>query len=274
MVQKNNRLDSATEAHGVSTDDLEESADDGCLLLANGKKVPLISSAVSEELSVNGQCMPVSEGRVRNSGVRVLRDTKCSEVIVKQKFILDTQYTGRYGLMQVVDNTVRRIPMATVHIESPYLTREVSALSPPDAVYDVIVGNVPGARTADNSDSEWHMAKVVTTRSGAKRVGDATPLNVRPVEIGSRSTETRLWKCKVRMSRYRSVTKRPISRRRIYKKLIVLSQRSNPLSSVQASPCQQCKPIQQVVVQEQLQKQVMELQHESNGETLGHSEDS
>ena len=118
----------------MSTGDLEESTDDGCLLLANGKKVSLISSAVSEELSVNGQRMPVSEGTIGTSGGgggrgRVLRDTGCSEVIVKQKFILDTQYTGRYGLMQMVDNTVRRVPMATVHVESPYLTGEVSALS-------------------------------------------------------------------------------------------------------------------------------------------------
>ena len=52
VLQKNVRLDSATEAHGVSTGDLEESIDDGCLLLANGKKVPLMRSAVSEELSV------------------------------------------------------------------------------------------------------------------------------------------------------------------------------------------------------------------------------
>ena len=182
VVQKKDRLDSATEAHGVSTGDLEESTDDGCLLLANGKKVPLISSAVSEELSVNGQCMPVSEGRIGTSGILVLRDTGCSGVIVKQKFILDTQYTGSYGLMQIVDNTVRRVPMATVHVESPYLTGEVSTLCPHDAVYDVIVGNVSGARAAIDPDSEWHMANMVTTRSSAKKVGAATPLNVRPVE--------------------------------------------------------------------------------------------
>ena len=91
-------------------------------------------------------------------------------------------YTGCYGLMQMVDNTVRRVPMAIVHIESPYLTGEVSALCPPDAVYDVIVGNVPGARAADDPDPEWHMANMVTTRCSAKRVCDVAPLNVRPVE--------------------------------------------------------------------------------------------
>ena len=95
LVQKNDRLDSAAEAYGMSTGDLEKSTDNGCLLLANGKKVLLISSAVSEELSVNGQCMPVSEGKIGTLRVRVLRDTAFSGVIVKQKFILDIQYTGR-----------------------------------------------------------------------------------------------------------------------------------------------------------------------------------
>ena len=182
VVQKKDRLDSATEAHGVSTGDLEESTDDGCLLLANGKKVPLISSDVIEELSVNDQCMPVSERSIGTSGILVLGDTGCSRVIVKQKFIHDTQYTGSNGLMQMIDNTVRRVPIATVHVESSYLTGEVSTLCPHDAVYDVIVGNVSGAKAAIDLDPEWHMANMVTTRSSAKKVSATTPLNVRPVE--------------------------------------------------------------------------------------------
>ena len=46
----------------------------------------------------------------------------------------------------------------------------------------MIIGNVPGARAAYDPDPEWHMANVVAARSGAKRVGDATPVNVRPVD--------------------------------------------------------------------------------------------
>ena len=98
---------------------------------------------------------------------------RCCGVIMKQKFIFDTQYTGLYGLMQMLDNTVRRVPMATVYVVSPYLRVEVSALCPPDAVCDVVVGNVPGTRAPDNHDPEWYMTNVVSKRSSAKRVGDA-----------------------------------------------------------------------------------------------------
>ena len=113
-------------------------------------------------------------------------------MIVKQKSILDIQYTGRYGLMQMVNNTVRRVPKATVHIESQYLKVEVSTVCPPDTVYDAVVGNVPSTRAADNSNPLWHMANLVTTRSNAKKVGDATLVNVRTVRNCSRLTNTRL----------------------------------------------------------------------------------
>ena len=52
----------------------------------------------------------------------------------------------------------------------------------PDAVYDVIVGNVPGARAADDPDPSWrdHVqeACAVTTRSQAKKVRKQIPLKV------------------------------------------------------------------------------------------------
>ena len=85
MVQRDDRLDSTTETHGMSKGDTEASTNDGCLLLANSKKGPLIRNAVSEELSENSQCMAMSERKIGTSRVRVLRDTGCSGVIVRQK---------------------------------------------------------------------------------------------------------------------------------------------------------------------------------------------
>ena len=52
----------------------------------------------------------------------------------------------------------------------------------PDAVYDLIVGNVPGARAADDPDPSWRdqiqEACAVITRSQAKRAGEHIPLKV------------------------------------------------------------------------------------------------
>ena len=52
----------------------------------------------------------------------------------------------------------------------------------PNAVYDLIVGNVPGTRAADNPDPSWqgHVqeACAVSTRSQAKKAGEHIPLKV------------------------------------------------------------------------------------------------
>ena len=50
----------------------------------------------------------------------VLRDMGCSGVIVKQRFVTNSQYTGKFGFMQMADNTLRRVPIATVSIDTPY----------------------------------------------------------------------------------------------------------------------------------------------------------
>ena len=52
----------------------------------------------------------------------------------------------------------------------------------PDAVYDLIISNVPGARAADDPDPSWQdyvqEACAVTTRSQAKKAGEHIPLKV------------------------------------------------------------------------------------------------
>ena len=52
----------------------------------------------------------------------------------------------------------------------------------PMAVYDLIIGNVLGARAADDPDPSWQVpvqeACAVTTRSQAKKAGEHIPLKV------------------------------------------------------------------------------------------------
>ena len=163
----------------------------------------------------------------------------------------------------MVGNTVRRVPMATVHIESPYLTGEVSALCPPDAVYDVIVGNVSGARAADDPNPEWHMANVVTTRSSAKRVGDATPLNVRLVENWLEINRDKIVKMQgedVSLQKYYEKT--DIKKKGLQE--VKFEVKDRVLCRVfKHSHVKNGKPVLQVMVPEQLRRQVMKLAHDS-----------
>ena len=155
---------------------------DDKLLLACGKKIPLLSSACVEPLTGVRSKMPVVKGRVGEKPVDVLRDTGCSGIVVKRDLVSEDQFTGEFNVMLLIDNTARKVPIAKIDVDTPYLKGQVEAQCLPDAVYDLIIGNVPGARAADDPDPSWQVpvqeACAVTTRSQAMKAGEHIPLKV------------------------------------------------------------------------------------------------
>ena len=149
---------------------------DDKLLLTSGKKIPIVSNACLEPLSGDRLKMPVVKGRVKT--VDVLRDTGCSGIMVKKNLVSEDQFTGDFNVMLLIDNTARKVPIARITVDTPYLKGQVEAQCLPDAIYDLIIGNVPGARPADEPDLTLQEASAVTTRSQAKKDGEVSPLKV------------------------------------------------------------------------------------------------
>ena len=162
----------------ATAEDIQACIEDEQLLLACGKKIPLLSSACVQPLSGARSKMPVVKGKVGDKTVDVLRDTGCSSVVVKKELVSEEQYTGDFNCMLLIANTVRKVPIARITIDTPYLSGEVDVQCLPDAIYDLIIGNVPGARPAEDPDSRWHEACAVTTRSQAMKDRKQTPLKV------------------------------------------------------------------------------------------------
>ena len=125
---------------------------DDKLLLASGKKIPIVSNACLEPLSGDRLKMPVVKGRVGVKTVDVLRDTGCSGIVVKKNLVSEDQFTGDFNVMLLIDNTARKVPIARITVDTPYLKGQVEAQCLPDAIYDLIISNVPGARPADEPD--------------------------------------------------------------------------------------------------------------------------
>ena len=122
--------------------------------------------------------MAVVKGKIGDKTVDVLRDTGCSSVVVKKELVSEEHYTGDFNCMLLIYNTVRKVPIARITIDTPYLSGEVDVQCLPDAIYDLIIGNVPGAPPAEDPDSRWHEACAVTTRSQAMKDRKQTPLKV------------------------------------------------------------------------------------------------
>ena len=96
--------------------------------------------------------MPVADGYVGKQPVKVLRDTGCSGIIVQRKFVEESQYTGRKKYILRVDRTLVETPTVEIDIDTPYLRGKFEAQCMNDAIYDLIIGNVIGARDPENPD--------------------------------------------------------------------------------------------------------------------------
>ena len=89
--------------------------------------------------------MPVVKGRVGENSVDVLRDTGCSGIVVKKDLVSENQFTGNLNVMLLIDNTARKVPIAKIDVDTPYLKGQVEAQCLPDPIYDPVIGNVSGA---------------------------------------------------------------------------------------------------------------------------------
>ncbi|XP_068225262.1 uncharacterized protein, partial [Palaemon carinicauda] len=133
---------------------------EGKLFLENGFAVPCMNACVPS----NEDSMPVTKGRVGSHIVQVLRDSGCSSVVIKQKFVDPDLYTGTLVLVRLADNSFRRAPMAKIHINTPYLIGEVDARVSVD-----IIGKI-------HPPSEKGHQFILTMMDHASRYPDAVPL--------------------------------------------------------------------------------------------------
>lgn len=108
--------------------------------------------------------LPTAKAELNGHPVVVMRDTGCSGVVVRSEFVNPDQYTGQNRLCLLVDGTVRKVPVAEVSIDTPYYVGNVEAMVMPTPIYDLILGNIPGCREADNPDHDWAPMPKTTCR--------------------------------------------------------------------------------------------------------------
>ena len=121
--------------------------------------------------------LPVVKGLVGDKTVNTLRDTSCEGVVVSRRLVEDSQLFGKCCLIVWIGNTVLLVEKAKTHVKTPYLSGDVEALCIPEAICDLVVGNVPGARNPDDPNMSV-MVGAVTTRAQARQEAVRKPLRV------------------------------------------------------------------------------------------------
>ena len=94
----------------------------------------------------------------------MLRDTGCSGIVIRNCTVADGSFiVGKEQVCVLADGSKVTVPVAEVYIDSPYLKGRYEAQCMGNPVYDLIVGNVPGAKSPDEMDQKWQ-ANAVETR--------------------------------------------------------------------------------------------------------------
>ena len=101
--------------------------------------------------------MPVVEGRIsgRTENVSVLRDTGCSGGIIRRSMCSEDSFTGETRTCVMINGDTFTAPVVNIMVDTPYFTGRFNALSVEKPVYDIVVGNIPGAWDASDPDINW-----------------------------------------------------------------------------------------------------------------------
>ena len=148
------------------------------LELKSGEKIKVLNGACMAGIKDN---LPVLSGKVGGKKVEALRDTGCSGVIIRRELVDETDFTGEMGYIMTVDRTIKRAPMAKVEVDTPFYVGTAEALCLQDPLFDLIIGNVPGARRSDDPNPEWGVVTAVATRAQARSGKDPIPLKMKEV---------------------------------------------------------------------------------------------
>ncbi|GFO27103.1 hypothetical protein PoB_005360800 [Plakobranchus ocellatus] len=110
-----------------------------------------------------------------------MRDTGCEGVVVRKQLFGASQLTVECCLLLRIDNTALLAEKAVISLRAAFLSGEVKALCIPDAICDVIVVDLEGARSPEDTDMSM-MVGAATTRAQVKREALTMPLRVPDIE--------------------------------------------------------------------------------------------
>jgi len=144
-----------------------------------GQQHPVIADACQSRCRNTN--MPVADGLLEKQPVGVLRDTGCSTVVVRRSLIPKENLTGQEERCVLIDGTVRRTPVAQFCSDTPYFSGTTTAVCMKNPLYDVTIGNIPGATDPTTS----HPASAVQTRSQVKATKGQSPQITPLIDLGS-----------------------------------------------------------------------------------------
>ena len=128
--------------------------------------------------------MPTAQGTVNGKKVIALRDTGCTECVVRRSLVSSDQLLGKESDLTLIDESTQRYPLAMVEIDCSFFTGKTEALCMDATLYDLVIGNIDGSKLPDI----FHFSAAAGTRAQANQEKAYRKLNV-PDQIISKDKE-------------------------------------------------------------------------------------
>lgn len=100
--------------------------------------------------------LPVVTGEMYGKRISVLRNSGSNTVIVRRDLVPDSCLTGQASSVVFVDKTAQQLQEAYVKVHTPYFSGMLLVKCMQDPLYDLVLGNIPGARPPNDPDWKWH----------------------------------------------------------------------------------------------------------------------
>ena len=167
------------------------------LELKSGEKIKIVrnGACMSNE---NKNCMPLATGKVGENEVEVLRDTGCNGVIVRTELVKKDDFTGSMGYMMAVDRTLKEAPITEIEVDTPYYTGVTQAICLRDPLFDLVIGNIPGARNPDDPVPGVETCAAAVKKAYARKDITVKPLVTKDVTAQTSITKNELANCNKR----------------------------------------------------------------------------
>ena len=83
--------------------------------------------------------------------------------------------------MMTVKRTLKKAPIARIKVDTSYFVWEVDALCLREPLFDLIIGNIRGARNPNDPDPNWEIVATTIARAQVPQEENLKPLKVKAV---------------------------------------------------------------------------------------------
>ena len=88
----------------------------------------------------------------------------------------EDDFTGSMGSVMGIDRTLKEVPIAEVKVDTSYYTGVTQAICLRDPLFDLVIGNIPGAQNPDDPVPGGETCAAAVTRAQARKDITVKPL--------------------------------------------------------------------------------------------------